>query len=342
MPIVLKVRHLTIRLKIDGKAVPAVEDLSFDLERGRTLALVGESGCGKSMTALSILRILPTPPALAPEGEILYGERNLFSLSEQEMQKIRGRKLAMIFQDPMSALNPVYSIGDQLLEVVHTHLGLEGEAARQKVIASFEDVRLPNPVECMRQYPHQLSGGMLQRAMIAMAIICEPDVLIADEPTTALDVTTQAQILHLLKELQEKKGMATLLITHDMGVVAEMADRVLVMYAGEYVEEASAENLFDSPAHPYTQALFASRPGLAQSRGKLPAISGHVPRLTEMPAGCRFHPRCPDAMALCKSAQKVPSFSLAEPAHQTACWLYDKDLKWKIESQLPLSEGENA
>lgn len=320
--VVLSVRHLTVRLKIEGEVYPVIEDLCFDLRRGETLALVGESGCGKSMTALALLQILPMPPALPPEGEILYRGKNLLTLSNAHMRKIRGRHIAMIFQDPISALNPVYSLGAQLLEVARAHLNLEGDFAYMTVLKALEDVHLPSPREVMELYPHQLSGGMLQRAMIAMALICSPDILIADEPTTALDVTIQAQILDLLKELQNKRGMATLLITHDMGVVAQNADRVIVMYAGNQIEEGSVYDIFDHQSHPYTQALFGSRLAKDSRDKKLAVIPGFVPRITQIPGGCAFHPRCPYAMELCKE-KKAPTFSLKE-GHSTKCWVYHK------------------
>lgn len=326
---VLKVENLTIKIKIEGKNYTVVENLFFDLKKGKTLALVGESGCGKSMTALSILRILPEPPALPPKGKVLYKGHNLLTLKENSLRQIRGRRIAMIFQDPMSTLNPVYTVGEQLKEVVETHFGLTDEAALSLVLKALKDVRLPNPREIIHAYPHHLSGGMLQRVMIAMALICSPDILIADEPTTALDVTIQAQILQLLKELIHKKGMAMLLITHDMGVVAEMADEVCVMYAGEKIENALVCDLFDNPAHPYTQALFASRPGQNLKKHKLSTISGFVPRITELPKGCSFHPRCKWAMEICKEG-KVPNFALKEKGHLTKCWLYDKELAAKI------------
>jgi oligopeptide/dipeptide ABC transporter ATP-binding protein len=322
--VVLKVRHLSVKLKVEGRDYPVVEDLCFDLKKGKTLALVGESGCGKSMTALAILRILPDPPALPPEGEVIYKGQNLLTLKNAQMRQIRGRSIAMIFQDPISALNPVYPIGEQLLEVVRIHMKLEGEGARAVVLKALEDVHLSHPNTLMHLYPHQLSGGMLQRVMIAMALICSPDILIADEPTTALDVTIQSQILHLLKELQEKKGMAILLITHDMGVVAQNAEEVIVMYAGDHIERGSVYDLFDHPAHPYTQALFAARPTLHLRKTKLAAISGFVPRITHLPEGCPFHPRCRYAMELCKGG-KVPNFNLKQKGHSTKCWLYDKE-----------------
>jgi oligopeptide/dipeptide ABC transporter ATP-binding protein len=330
--VVLKVRHLTVKLKSAGKVYRVVDDICFDLKRGQTLALVGESGCGKSMTALSILRILPDPPTLPPEGEVIYEGQNLLTLKNAQLRHIRGRRIAMIFQDPLSALNPVYTIGGQLLESAQLHLELEGEKAIAAVVKALEDVHLPSPKEVMHLYPHQLSGGMLQRAMIAMALICSPDILIADEPTTALDVTIQAQILNLLKELQDKRGMAILLITHDMGVVAQNSAEVIVMYAGHQVEQGSVQALFDHPAHPYTQALFAARPNPHLRKKKLAAISGSVPSIAHLPEGCPFHPRCKYALELCKGGA-VPTFQLKERGHHARCWLYDKELDAKLETE---------
>ncbi|MFZ0565433.1 MAG: ABC transporter ATP-binding protein [Chlamydiales bacterium] len=329
---VLQVRNLTTQLSIEGKTYTVVDNLSFDIERGEILALVGESGCGKSMTALSILRILPQPPALFPKGEVIFRGYNLMTLSESEMSRIRGYSIAMIFQDPMSALNPVYSIGEQLREVAARHLEIEKEAIEERIIKVLEDVRLPNPKERMREYPHQMSGGMLQRVMIAMALIGSPDLLIADEATTALDVTIQAQILDLLKELQQKKEMSILMITHNMGVVAEIADRVIVMYAGEQIEQAQVEHLFENPAHPYTQALLSAHPNSSLMIGRWPTISGNVPKVTDLPQGCSFHPRCHYQMNMCTSG-KVPFFPLPEKEHQAKCWLYDKKLKWKLANE---------
>lgn len=323
----LEVRNLTTKLRIKGKCHRVVDNLSFNLKEGKTLALVGESGSGKSLTALSILRILPEPPSLPSEGEVLYKGMNLLTLPESKMRQIRGQKIAMIFQDPLSALNPIYTIGEQLLEVVQTHLGLEEEAGLASVQKSLEEVKLPRTREIMESYPHQLSGGMLQRAMIAMALLCSPDILIADEPTTALDVTIQAQILALLKELQENKGMATLLITHDMGVVAEMADEVIVLYGGGQIEQGNVCALFDNPSHPYTQGLFSARPD--HNKGRLPTIEGFVPPVGKLPEGCPFHPRCSWAMPFCHR-KKPPLFTLANSKHQAACWLFDAELKWKL------------
>lgn len=318
----LSVRQLDVKIKIDKKSYSVINKLSFDLKAGTTLALVGESGCGKTMTALSILRILPSPPVLPPSGEILYKGTNLLKLSEKEMRLIRGKRIAMIFQDPMTALNPVYTIGYQLLEVAAFHLSLYNERGVAAAIKALEDVGMPNPEHVMKAYPHQVSGGMKQRAMIAMALICSPDILIADEPTTALDVSVQAQILDLMKDLQKKKGMSILLITHDMGVVAEIADEMIVMYAAQSVEKGTVYDIFDNKAHPYTQGLFASKSDRPLRNGKLTAIKGNVPPITAIPSGCPFHNRCPYVMDICKQGQ-VPNFALSEPTHSTKCWLYE-------------------
>lgn len=325
----LCVRGLTTRLTQKGLAYKVVDNLSFDLKKGETLALVGESGCGKSMSALSILRLLPHPPALPSTGEVLYKGKNLLTLPEAEMRKIRGAKISMIFQDPLSAFNPVYTIGSQLLEVAMIHLKLSPEMARQLVCTTLEEVSLPNPPERMLEYPHQMSGGMLQRAMIAMAILCKPDILIADEPTTALDVTIQAQILALMDDLKKKRGMAILLITHDMGVVAEIADRVAVMYASEKVEEGEVQQIFDAPSHPYTQALFHARMNATNKKGKLSTIKGSVPSLATLAEGCHFAPRCAYQMSICKT-NEVPLFDLKQKGHQAKCWLFDQNLKEKV------------
>lgn len=320
---ILQVRHLTTKLQIGQHIFPVVEDLSFKLHLGKTLAIVGESGCGKTMTALSILRILPRPPALDSEGEIIYKDKNLLALSENEMRKIRGGNIAMIFQDPISALNPVYTIGDQLLEVAELHLGLYGDEAVDCAIKSLNEVGIPFPKERMTEYPHQLSGGMKQRVMIAMALMCEPDILIADEPTTALDVTIQAQVLDLIKQLQAKKGMALLLITHDMGVVAEMADDVIVMYASQDIERGAAVEIFDHMSHPYTMGLFNSRASGVKPGEALHPIKGFVPSLGNYPKGCRFHPRCPFVMEKCKH-RHIPNFDLElQKGHKARCVLYD-------------------
>lgn len=321
---ILKVEKLTTRFHIGDRTISVVDGISFNLHKGKTLALVGESGCGKSITALSIMRVLPHPIALAPEGSVVYRGKNILTISEKEMQRLRGANLAMIFQDPTSALNPVYTIGTQLLEVVEMHLGLYGEEAMERIIKTLSDVGISSPGERLGQYPHQMSGGMKQRVMIAMALLCEPDILIADEPTTALDVTIQAQVLELMRELQERKGMAILLITHDMGVVAEMAQDVIVMYAGQGVERGSVDQIFDMMSHPYTQGLFKSRPAQQARRTKLHPIKGSVPPLSRLPQGCRFHPRCPYAMEKCHNG-KVPDFVIEkDDRHTAACWLHDQ------------------
>jgi oligopeptide/dipeptide ABC transporter ATP-binding protein len=320
---ILQVKNLTTRLQVGKHAFPAIDGMSFNLFKGKTLALVGESGCGKSMTALSILRILPTPPALPSEGEILYRGRNLLSLSEKEMRQIRGGSIAMIFQDPMSALNPVYSIGYQLIEAAELHLGLYGQEALERAVKALDEVGISAARQRLDDYPHQLSGGMKQRVMIAMALICEPEILIADESTTSLDVTIQAQVLDLLKALQKEKGMAILLITHDMGVVAEMADDVIVMYAAQDIEKGSVDAIFNHRAHPYTIGLFNSRPAI-ETKQRLTPITGSVPPLSRLPTGCRFHPRCPFVMDKCRHGL-VPSFAIEgeKHGHHAKCWLHD-------------------
>ena len=320
---ILTVRNLRTALLIGNKAYNVIDGIDFNLKKGKTLAIVGESGCGKTMTALSIMRILPKPPALEPTGEVIYRGMNLLTLPEKEMRKIRGANIAMIFQDPMTALNPVYTIGDQLMEVAELHLKLFGEEGLERVIRVLDDVQIENPHQCILSYPHQLSGGMKQRVMIAMALMCEPDILIADEPTTALDVTIQAQVLDLMRELQQRKGMALLLITHDLGVVAEMADDVIVMYAAQAIERGEVEDIFDDMGHPYTLGLFKSRPSIQKTKGTLQPIKGSVPSFTNFPTGCRFHPRCPYVMKKCHHGD-VPDFPLNEKGHEAKCWLHDK------------------
>lgn len=318
---VLTVEELTTKLYVQGRETVAVNALSFELFPGKTLALVGESGCGKTLTALSLMRILPNPPFLPSQGRILYNGVDLLQLSEHKMRKIRGSKIAMIFQDPSSALNPVYMIGDQLMEVAGLHLNLYGEEAFALAAKALTDVGIPQAEDRLYDYPHQLSGGMRQRVMIAMAIMCEPDILIADEPTTALDVTIQAQVLELITELQERKKTALLLITHDMGVVAEMADEVIVMYASEAIERGGVNALFDKMAHPYTQGLFNSRP--SGIKKPLQAIEGAVPPIGNYPSGCKFHPRCPYKMKKCCDGA-VSSFPInGSDRHTAHCWLWD-------------------
>ena len=299
----------------------AVDGVSFDLHPGETLGIVGESGCGKTVTSLSILRLIPEPPGhIRPGSLIEFDGQNLLALPAPELRAIRGNQIAMIFQEPMTSLNPVFTVGDQVAEAAIIHQGLSRKAARARAIEMLKLVGLSDPEERVDQYPHQLSGGMRQRVMIAMALICHPKVLIADEPTTALDVTIQAQILELLDRLQQELGMGVLLITHDLGVVAGHTDRVVVMYAGEVVETAATTALFDRPTHPYTEGLLAAVPRIDAPRSRLHAIPGQVPAATAWPAGCRFHPRCPYAWDKCV-AEHPPLLETGDAGHTARCWL---------------------
>lgn len=301
--------------------VPAVNDVSFSVQSGETLGLVGESGCGKSVTALSILGLIPKRLGRVDSGQILYGGRNLLELSDAEMRQVRGGEIAMVFQEPMTALNPVLTIGQQITETLLLHENLSRREARSRAIEMLRLVHIAEPERQIDNYPHMLSGGMRQRAMIAMALSCNPKVLVADEPTTALDVTIQAQILELMQELQERLGTSIIMITHDLGVIAEMADRVAVMYAGRKVEEADVISLFEDPRHPYTQGLLKAIPRLDDARGsgqRLHAIEGTVPALTELPPGCAFAPRCPLANDTCRA--KVPPLLPVDDVHFVACW----------------------
>lgn len=329
---ILTVQELTVKLKNEGQVVTIVDKLSFSLFKGKTLALVGESGCGKTLSALSLLKLVPTPPALPVEGKALYQGQDLLAMSEKELRKIRGGRIAMIFQDPTSALNPVYPISVQLMETAQLHMHMDPEQARARAFAALTEVGIPQPNNCLDAYPHQLSGGMRQRVMIAMALMCEPDILIADEPTTALDVTIQAQVLELIRSLQKRKDMAVLLITHDMGVVAESADDVIVMYAGQEVEAAPIYTLFDHMTHPYTQGLFQSRPTMHDERRHLTAIKGQVPAAGRYPEGCRFHPRCPYVMDKCKQGH-VPNFELGKQ-QVSRCLLWDQTAESQTKLEL--------
>ena len=296
----LRIEALNTGFDQDGRYVPAVIDVDLHVEAGETLCLVGESGSGKSLTALSVLRLIQRPGRIA-SGKILYNGRDLMTLSEREMQDIRGRHISLIFQEPMTALNPVFTIGNQIEETLLIHKCATRRTAREKAIELLDAVSIPEPHKRVRDYPHQLSGGLRQRALIAMSLACEPSLVIADEPTTALDVTIQAQILDLLRTLQKKMGLGLLLITHDLGVVAEMADRVAVMYAGRIVEEAPVRLLFEDPKHPYTRGLMASMPG-GEPGHRLRAIQGTVPPLGKLPPGCCFEPRCPERFEPCPKA----------------------------------------
>ena len=314
----LSIRDLRVEFETDGGAVPAVRGVDLEIQAGETVALVGESGCGKSVTALAVMRLMA---GRVVGGSISFEGKDLARLSEPEMQRVRGGQIGMIFQEPMTSLNPVFKIGRQIDEVLVLHQRLPGPAARAQTLELLRRVGIPSPAERAEQYPHELSGGMKQRVMIAMAIACKPKLLIADEPTTALDVTIQAQIMALLKSLKDELNMAVLLITHDLGVVAHFAQRVDVMYAGKVVEHGSVRDIFKRPAHPYTRALLAGLPAAASVGKRLEAIAGRVPSPKMLPPGCAFCARCKHAFEPCPGEQP-PSFAVDAP-HTAACWLHD-------------------
>ena len=317
--VILSVEHLVTQFGSGEKTVTAVNDVSFTVERGKTLGIVGESGCGKSVTSLSIMRLIGFSGGTIAGGRILFDGRDLLALSEPEMRRIRGNEIAMIFQEPMTALNPLFTIGYQLEEVLCLHLGMTKKQARKRGVELLERVRIPRAERIMDEYPHQLSGGMRQRVMIAMAIACRPKVLIADEPTTALDVTIQAQVLELMKELVADLDMAIIFITHDLGVIAEMASDVLVMYAGRVVEQGTVEDIFESPRHVYTRGLMRSRPSLAEKNTRLACIPGMVPTLANLPkVGCAFAPRCEHASEQC--VNQTPELTAFGGGHYARCW----------------------
>jgi oligopeptide/dipeptide ABC transporter ATP-binding protein len=318
MSALLQVRDLHTHFTTDDGEFPAVDGVSFSIEAGRTLAIVGESGCGKSVTSLSIMGLVPNPPGRIAGGSIRFEGRELVGAPARAMQDLRGNGMAMIFQEPMSSLNPVFTIGEQIVEGLLRHRRISRGQATEVAMAMLRKVRIPAPEQRFHEYPHKLSGGMRQRAMIAMALACEPRLLIADEPTTALDVTIQAQILDLMRTLQKETGTATILITHDLGVVAEVADEVLVMYAGRIVECAPVRALFDEPQHPYTIGLLGSIPRLDGQRTRLASIEGQVPSPLRRPAGCSFAERCPFADAQCRSA--APPLREVGAQHESACW----------------------
>ncbi len=320
MPPLLSVRQLRIHFRLEDRVLYAVDGLNYDLHRGKTLAIVGESGSGKSVHALSLLRLLPEPPAFMAGGEILFQGRDLLRLPLAAMREIRGNRIAMIFQEPMTSLNPVLTIGEQIAEAVILHKRLPRAKAWEKAASLLSQVGIPDPSARLHDYPHQFSGGMRQRAMIAMALSCEPDILIADEPTTALDVTIQAQILGLIAQLQKDLQMAVILITHNIGVVAGMADDVVVMYAGRAVEKAAAAELFKRPRHPYTRALLKSVPSIYLREERLEAIVGQPPDLSTPFASCPFAPRCPEVMEECRSND--PDDYPVGPAHMANCFLH--------------------
>ena len=315
----LQLRDLTIGFDTERGEIRPVQGVSLAVFPGQTLAVVGESGCGKSVTALSILRLIPSPPSKVIGGEVLFEGRNLLSLSEREMQHVRGKDIAMIFQEPMTSLNPVFTVGEQIVEAVRLHQKVGVRKAYEIAEEAMHDVGIADPGKRIHEYPHRLSGGMRQRVMIAMALSCQPKLLIADEPTTALDVTIQAQILELLRKLQEKRGMAVMLITHDLGVVAENADAVAVMYASKVVECAPVQDLFDSPTHPYTEGLFRAMPRLGRPHGRLETIAGTVPSPSRFPSGCKFHPRCPRMNGDAVCANQEPALREVAGQHWGAC-----------------------
>ena len=333
MPL-LEVRHLTTSFATQRGEVRAVDDVSFTLDAGETLCLVGESGCGKSVTALSLMRLIAKPGRIT-SGEILFNERDLTKLSEAEMRKLRGDDLGMIFQDPMTSLNPVFTVGEQIAEAIRLHRGVSKKEAWQQAVEGMRDVQIPAAEQRAKNYPHEMSGGMRQRVMIAMALACDPKLLIADEPTTALDVTIQAQILDLLNELKAKRHLALLLITHDLGVVAEIADRVAVMYAGQIVEHAPVRELFAQPRHPYTAGLLRAVPRLGGHQARLQTIEGVVPNLLALPPGCRFAPRCEYRQAACEVGQV--ELTALDAAHLSTHWA-----RCLRAAELSLEEGRVA
>ncbi len=320
----LEVKNLKTYFYTEDGVVRAVDGVSFEVYPGEVLGLVGESGCGKSVTSLSIMRLI-SRPGRVDAGEILLDGENLLNFPEEEMIKVRGNRISMIFQQPQTALNPVFKVGDQLAEVLNVHQDLGREAGWKRAVQLLKMVGVPDPERRAEAYPHELSGGMAQRVMIAMALACVPELLIADEPTTALDVTIQAQILDLMRDLRREMGTSVILITHDLGVVAEMAERVAVMYAGEIVEQTDVNSLFDQPLHPYTQGLIGSIPVLGQIKEKLDVIPGSVPNLVNLPEGCRFAPRCQArfkyGLNICTDIK--PELEEIKPGHHVRCWLYE-------------------
>lgn len=316
----LEVKNLKTYFYTDEGVVKSVDDVSFDVEKGKTLGIVGESGCGKSITSLSIMQLVETPPGKIVGGEIIYQGENLLEKNKDQMRKIRGGEIAMIFQEPMTSLNPVFTVGKQIMEALRLHTDLDKEKAKERAIEMLKLVKIPLPEKRFNEYPHQLSGGMRQRVMIAMALSCNPKLLICDEPTTALDVTIQAQILDLIRDLNEKMNTSVLFITHDLGVVSELCDTVIVMYTGRIVEKALVRELFNDPKHPYTVGLMSAIPRITKDRPPLETIEGVVPNPTERISGCSFWPRCPHATEQCKQGEP-PVVQLSEE-RQVRCWLY--------------------
>lgn len=319
----LSVKDLKTYFYTKDGVVKAVDGIDFEINKGETLGMVGESGCGKSVSALSVMRLLPIPPAKIMDGKIYLKERNILKISEPAMRKIRGRNISMIFQEPMTSLNPVHTIGEQISEAIRLHQGLSKKESQEKTLEMLKLVEIPESSRRLKEYPHQMSGGMRQRVMIAMALSCNPELLIADEPTTALDVTIQAQILDLIRKLQKDLGTSVLIITHDLGVIAEMADRVIVVYAGKAIESADVGEIFRNPRHPYTRALLKSLPRLDMDREvKLEVIKGMVPDALSFPVGCRFHPRCSFVRKKCR--REEPALVDVIEGHQVRCWRHDE------------------
>ena len=321
-PPLLQIKNLSTSFHTNDNIVKAVRGIDLQINQAEILAIVGESGCGKSVTALSILRLISIPPGRFDSGQIKFKNQNLLDLSDRDMQKIRGNDISMIFQEPMTSLNPIFTIGDQISEAIIQHQCITTLEAKKQTLDLLQKVLMPSPEIRINQYPHELSGGMKQRVMIAMAIACRPALLIADEPTTALDVTIQAQILSLISSLSKDSEMAVLLITHNLGIVAQFANRVAVMYSGKIVEEAPVDYLFENPMHPYTRGLLNSLPK-DNNKSKLEPIQGTVPHPAYLPKGCAFHPRCKDAMPKCQEQPKIKNVT-KESTHKVACWLYDE------------------
>jgi oligopeptide/dipeptide ABC transporter ATP-binding protein len=318
----LEIKDLRVSFASEGTRVEVVSGVSLRIPQGKIVGVVGESGCGKTVTALSVMRLIPEPPGRIEGGEILFDGANILDYTERDMRSLRGNRISMIFQEPISSLNPVFTVGDQVGEALRTHLNISGKEEKERVIALLRLVGIPAPESRVKNYPHELSGGMSQRVMIAMALACGPEVLIADEPTTALDVTIQAGILELIDDIRVKMGMAVLLITHDLGIIAEVADTVYVMYAGKVVEHAVTMELFKNPKHPYTVGLLNSIPDLRESKARLDAIPGTVPSPGSFPAGCRFQDRCPLVIDKCRGEE--PPLTERAQDHYSACWRADE------------------
>lgn len=323
--ILLEVKNLKTYFHSSSGTVKASDDVSFYVKRGETLGIVGESGCGKSITSMSIVRLIETPPGKYEGGEIWFEGEDMLKISDERMREIRGNDISIIFQEPMTSLNPVFRIGEQIGEALILHRGMDKHEAREEGIKMLRLVKIPNPERIIDNYPFELSGGMRQRVMIAMALACAPKLLIADEPTTALDVTIQAQVLDLMNDLKKNIDASIIFITHDLGVIAEMSDRVMVMYAGKVVELANVEEIFKNPKHPYTIGLIASKPDLTTESARLHVIPGSVPDLNNRPSGCPFHPRCEHAMDVCK--ENFPNETTIDKGHTVSCWLFSVDSK---------------